>query len=212
VSLSPCAPFDLYLASHSPRRRELLAQLNIRYQLLSVSVDERPRPGESVTALVVRLAAEKAQAGAAQIATTLSSIPVLGADTLVVVDGEPLGKPANRAAALAMLARLSGREHQVLSGIAIVLDGVCHTRLVSSRVTFCTISDDEAAAYWRSGEPSDKAGGYAIQGRGARFVQQIVGSYSGVMGLPLYETAELLQQLGVVWPWDETISPQNEAV
>jgi septum formation protein len=189
---------DIYLASASPRRRELLEQIGVRYRLLQVDVPEVPQPGEVPEMYVLRVALEKARAGRAAL-TADDNMPVLGADTEVVIDGEVLGKPAGREDALAMLARLSGREHQVMSAVALIgTDGEEQSRLSVSSVRFRIVSRAEAEAYWQSGEPRDKAGGYAIQGLGALFIERLEGSYSGVMGLPLFETAELLEWVGIV--------------
>lgn len=181
----------LVLASASPRRHELLLQIGVAHEVLPLDLDETRLPAEPVEAYVRRVALDKALAGFAR-----SGGWVLGADTTVVIDGEPLGKPHDREQALAMLARLSGREHQVLSAVALVSADFRDTRLSVSRVCFRAIGPDEALAYWLTGEPADKAGGYAIQGRGALFVAGLEGSYSGVMGLPLFETGELLRAAG----------------
>jgi septum formation protein len=186
----------LYLASQSPRRRELLLQIGVVPQLLEVEVDETPRQGEAPQDYVVRLALEKALAGQAGLAQRL---PVLAADTAVVVDEHILGKPRDREHGLAMLELLSGRTHQVYTGVALAGEKVA-SRLSVSDVSFRQISNAEAQAYWRSGEPADKAGGYGIQGLGAVFISNLRGSYSGVMGLPLYETAELMQEAGIILP------------
>nr|MBF0684516.1 septum formation inhibitor Maf [Pseudomonas sp.] len=186
----------LYLASASPRRRELLTQIGAPFKLLSVNIDETPRSGESPESYVQRLAREKALAGRALLGTT--AVAVLGADTTVVVDDRILGKPADRDECLQMLEALSGREHRVMTAVALASREACEVRLVTSVVRFRTIAASEAAAYWASGEPSDKAGGYAIQGWGAVFVAELRGSYSGVVGLPLCETAQLLDAAGVV--------------
>lgn len=182
------------LASASPRRRELLAQLGVRHEVLVVDVDETPEAGESPVALAQRLAAAKALAGRARSGGTR---PVLGSDTVVEVDGVILGKPADRADALAMLAALSGREHRVVTAVALAAPGAGQVlcALSETRVRMRSITPAEAAAYWETGEPAGKAGAYAIQGLGAVFIECIRGSYSGVMGLPLYETAQLLQSL-----------------
>lgn len=182
----------LCLASASPRRRELLASIDVDCEVRPVDIDETPLPGEAPRDYVCRLSREKASAGAA-----CSDLPVLGSDTAVVLDGEILGKPRDRAHALEMLAALSGTTHEVLTGVAVsgpqgMLD-VC----VTTRVTLREISPVEAAAYWATGEPCDKAGGYGIQGRAAVFVSHIEGSHSAVVGLPLYETADLLVRQGV---------------
>jgi len=189
--------YDIYLASASPRRRELLEQIAIRYRQLSVDVPELQEESEVAEMYVLRVALDKARAGRA-VTGPDDATPVLGADTAVVIDGEVLGKPCDRADALAMLTRLSGRWHQVMSAVALVgPDGEEYSRLSVNAVQFREISPREAAAYWETGEPADKAGGYAIQGRAAVFIERIEGSYSAVMGLPLFETAELLQQLGI---------------
>lgn len=184
----------LYLASGSPRRRELLTQIGVPFTPLSAPIDETPLPGESAEGYVLRLAEAKAAAGFAQLS---GSGVVLGADTAVVLDGQILGKPESREQALAMLAALSDREHQVLTAVALN-DGQRRQSLcVASNVRFRAIAADEAARYWASGEPLDKAGGYAIQGLAAVFVTALTGSYSAVVGLPLSETAELLGQFGI---------------
>jgi septum formation protein len=188
----------LYLASRSPRRQELLAQIGLPHQLLDVAVDETPLPGEVAEDYVVRLALAKALAGH-EASAKQSDLPVLAADTAVVLDAMILGKPQHRREALAMLNSLSARTHRVCTGVALV-GRQSDSRLSVSQVSFRQISPQDAAAYWASGEPRDKAGGYAIQGLGAVFVKQLHGSYSGVMGLPLYETAELLQAAGIRLP------------
>ena len=185
----------LVLASASPRRRELLAQIGVPHRVLAVDLDESRLPGEAVADFVQRLARDKALA-AWHALPAVERGAVLGADTLVVLDGEPLGKPADREEALAMLARLSGRDHEVLTAVALV-DPAPRLRLSRSRVTFRATTAAERVAYWNSGEPADKAGAYGIQGLGAIFVAHLEGSYSGVMGLPLFETAGLLAEAGI---------------
>jgi septum formation protein len=182
----------IVLASASPRRRELLQQLGVPHEVLTVDVDEAPLPGERAEQLVKRLALAKAQAGLRLAGTAR---PVLGSDTVVVVDDVVYGKPLDRADGLAMLAALSGRTHQVMTAVALATAAEVAHRLSCTEVTMCRIAPADAAAYWETGEPQGKAGGYAIQGRGALFIERISGSYSGVMGLPLYETAQLLQAL-----------------
>lgn len=186
----------IYLASASPRRRELLRQIGVSYRLLPVVVDETPRPDEPPSSYVARLALAKARAGVSALGRRRLR-PVLGADTAVVVDGAILGKPGDRAEGLAMLTRLSGREHRVFSSVALVTPTRDAVRVQESRVRFRELTQAECAAYWDSGEPLDKAGGYGIQGRAAAFVAELRGSYSGVMGLPLFETAELLREFGI---------------
>lgn len=188
---------SLYLASGSPRRRELLTQIGVPFTAISADIDETPFPDESPVAYVERLARDKAAAGYALIADDPSAACVLGADTAVVLDGRILGKPLDQADAQSMLMALSDREHEVLTAIA-VLDGQrCESRVVRSLVRFRAIGDDEAARYWASGEPRDKAGGYGIQGLAAVFVAGLNGSYSAVVGLPVCETAELLGHFGI---------------
>ena len=183
------------LASASPRRHELLAQLGIDCELCAAEVDESVLPGETAADYVRRLSFDKARAVVRQ-PDCRSAALVLAADTAVVVDGEILGKPRGEQDAVATLLRLGGRSHEVLTGVA-VTDGTRELAALSrSVVRFRQISVSEAHAYWRTGEPADKAGAYAIQGLGTIFVQQLQGSYSGVMGLPLFETAQLLQTFG----------------
>ncbi|MBU2014496.1 MAG: septum formation inhibitor Maf [Gammaproteobacteria bacterium] len=184
----------LFLASASPRRRELLAQIGVPFSLVSVSVDETPSPTESPEAYVERVARDKALAGLVSLGNRDGC--VLGADTSVVLDQHILGKPADRADGLAMLAALSGRTHRVMTAVALASRSACEVRVVISEVTFRTIDEAEAERYWDSGEPADKAGGYAIQGWGAVFVSQLHGSYSAVVGLPLCETAQLIDAFG----------------
>ena len=187
---------QLYLASSSPRRRELLTQIGLSFHLVSGNVDETPLPDEAPAAYVERLARCKAQAGLTMLAQR-PDVCVLGADTAVVLDGRILGKPTDREDALAMLQALSGREHQVLTAVAVVDRDRCEVRVVSSNVAFRAIGSAEAEAYWDTGEPHDKAGGYAIQGLAAIFVKRVEGSYSAVVGLPLCETAELLADFAI---------------
>ncbi|HKT31380.1 MAG TPA: Maf family protein [Gammaproteobacteria bacterium] len=186
----------IYLASQSPRRAELLRQLGLRFEVLDVNVDETPRAGEAAEACVTRLARAKVEAARARLGRGRSA-PILAADTAVALDQVIFGKPRDRNEALEMLARLSGRSHRVLSAVAVWGADALRTALSISQVTFRAINAAEAAAYWETGEPEGKAGGYAIQGRGAVFVERLEGSYSGVMGLPLYETAQLLRAAGV---------------
>lgn len=187
---------ELYLASASPRRRILLQQLGLNFKQVVAAVDETPWSDEAPALYVCRLALAKACA--AQILPTVdATLPVLGADTTVVIDNRLLGKPTNRAEGLAMLAHLSGREHQVLSAVAVVRGEQERVRLQTSRVVFRELSPEECSAYWDTGEPMDKAGAYGIQGLGAGFVRELHGSHSGVMGLPLFETIALLHEFGI---------------
>ncbi len=188
----------LYLASASPRRRELLAQIGVQCRVLPVDLDESPAPGEAPEAYVRRVALDKARAALMLLARVDGSL-ILAADTAVVVGTRVLGKPRDAGDAAAMLRRLAGREHRVLSGVALIGPGPVERSAVSeSRVRMRPIAEAEIAAYWATGEPVDKAGGYAIQGRAAVFVEALSGSYSGVMGLPLFETAALLAAAGLV--------------
>lgn len=192
----------IYLASQSPRRQQLLAQIGVHYSVLDADIDESARPGETVTAYVERLAREKAAAGWRRVlAEGLASLPVLGADTTVAVDGEILGKPADFAAARAMLERLSGRAHQVYTGVGLCGDQGERSTLSCTEVRFRALTAAEIERYWASGEPRDKAGAYGIQGLAAVFVERIEGSYSGVVGLPLFETARLLNDYAVPCAW-----------
>jgi septum formation protein len=187
---------NVYLASLSPRRQKLLSQIGISFELLKVRVDETYRRGETPEQHVIRLALAKAKAGLESLQGR-PLLPVLGADTMVVVDQKILGKPRDRDDGLAMLAALSGREHCVLSAVALVAGTRRATRLQKSWVRWRELSPTECQAYWNTGEPLDKAGAYAIQGRAAAFITELKGSYSGVMGLPLFETTELLQDFGI---------------
>jgi septum formation protein len=186
---------SLFLASGSPRRRELLTQIGVPFTVLNAQTDETPHSDEQPLAYVERLARDKAAAGLALLADTQGC--VMGADTAVVLDGRILGKPVDEADALGMLAALSGREHEVLTAVALLNQQRCESRVVTSRVRFRTITAQEAHAYWASGEPADKAGSYAIQGLAAVFVASLHGSYSAVVGLPLCESAELLGHFGI---------------
>lgn len=186
---------SVYLASLSPRRQELLQQIGVSYELLPVNVDETPADDESAEDYVQRLALAKARAGWSSLAGK-KRLPVLGADTVVVANGALMGKPRDRQQANAMLQALSGSTHEVLTAVALAFERSL-VRLNISRVTFRTLSLSECEAYWDTGEPADKAGAYAIQGLGAAFITHLEGSYSGVMGLPLFETAELLQESGI---------------
>lgn len=189
----PVNPF-VYLASASPRRRELLAQLGVRCEVLSVAVDEEAQPGEGAAELVCRLASAKALAGVAL--RPGPPMPIVAADTSVALGAELFAKPLDEADAARILGRLSGRTHSVFTAVAVADGQRERVELSRSEVTFRTLAPQEIAAYWRTGEPADKAGAYAIQGRGAQFISHLRGSYSGVMGLPLFETARLLTQFG----------------
>jgi septum formation protein len=194
----------VYLASRSPRRRELLSQIGVRFHLLlfrarpgePAEVDENPLAGEAPDAYVVRLARAKADAGwRRMLQRNLPPGPVLAADTTVTVDARIYGKPASREDAAAMLRVFSGRTHEVLTAVAVKHDDWVESVLSRSEVRFKKMSEEEIANYVASGECDDKAGAYAIQGRAARYVAELRGSYSGVMGLPLYETGQILDRL-----------------
>jgi septum formation protein len=187
----------IYLASGSPRRRELLQQIGVPFRVVGTEVDETVLPGEAPAAYVARLAAAKADTGWARNGDPVGT-PVLAADTAVVLDGRILGKPSDREDAEGMLRQLSGRTHEVLTGVALRTADGLQSRLSRSEVTFRRISAGEVQAYWETGEPCDKAGAYAIQGRAAMFIADLRGSYSGVMGLPLFETAQMLSGAGVL--------------
>jgi septum formation protein len=200
------APLErsIYLASRSPRRRELLAQIGVRFQLLvfrtrpgeGPEVDEAPLGNEAPPAYVERVARAKAESGwSRMLQRNLPQAPVLAADTTVALGERILGKPANRQEAAEMLAALSGRSHEVLSAVSLKYGDWMEGALSVSEVRFRSLGDEEIRQYVASGECDDKAGAYAIQGRAARFIAELRGSYSGVMGLPLYETSELLEKL-----------------
>ena len=187
----------LYLASRSPRRRELLGQLGFAHAVLDVDVPEVRGAGEAPEDYVSRVALDKAQAGWASLAGLQGAI-VLGSDTEVVLDGEVFGKPADAAQAAAMLRRLSGRTHAVVSAVWAIGDEGARREICISHVRFAVLDEAGIAGYVGTGEPFGKAGGSAIQGRGATLVEHLSGSYSGVMGLPLFETARLLRSFGLV--------------
>jgi septum formation protein len=194
---------SIYLASRSPRRRELLAQFGVPFHRLMFrsdarnEVNEDPRDGEPPRDYVLRVAKEKALTGWTRVLQRrLPRAPVLAADTTVTIDARILGKPADRADAEQMLAALSGRQHEVLTAVALAFEDRLETELSASQVTFRPLSAQEIRDYVATGEPEDKAGAYAIQGRAAMFVSEIRGSHSGIVGLPLFETARLLQTLG----------------
>ena len=194
--MSPVSRSPILLASASPRRRELLSQIGISFRSRSQDIDESRRAGESATDYVQRMATEKVEAALKSLAQQ-SNWLVLGADTIVVCDQEVLGQPTSQSHALELLMQLSNRDHQVLTAVTVASSSKFASRVSRSTVSFRAISPAEAGAYWRSGEPAGKAGGYAIQGYAAVFVKKLTGSYSGVMGLPLYETMQLLNQFGI---------------
>ncbi len=188
----------LCLASRSARRHELLRQIGVPHLVSAADIDEALAPGEPAADYVVRMARAKAFA----VQSRGMRLPVLAADTTVVVDERVCGKPANEAQAVAMLEALSGRSHRVLTAVALAAHGTLEHRLSASEVRLRALSRAECLAYWRTGEPRDKAGGYAVQGRGAVFIEHLHGSYSGVMGLPLFETAQLLRAAGLPYGLD----------
>ncbi len=190
------ASAQIILASASPRRRELLEQIGITAIVQSVDIDESMRPGESVKAYVQRLAMEKAERGFEMI-NNIQKLPVLGSDTIVEIDGMVLGKPQNRQHAKEMLQQLSGKKHAVHTSVAIVTEDKKIIDTSSSQVLFNKLDEQEIDSYVATGEADDKAGSYAIQGFAAQFVENINGSFSGVMGLPLFETVQLLKRCGI---------------
>jgi septum formation protein len=192
----------LCLASASPRRRELLDQLGVPHVLAVPNIDEAVLPGEPAVDYVVRMARAKARI----VHPHGAGLPVLAADTIVLLEERICGKPTDAEDGIALLLELSGRSHEVLTAVALAAAGEVYHRLSRSEVRFRHLSLTEAIAYWNTGEPRDKAGGYAVQGHGAVFVEHLSGSYSGVMGLPLFETAELLAGAGVSCWLDSTAS------
>jgi len=199
----------IYLASQSPRRRELLKQIGINFEMLllrsdprrNLEVDETPHAGELPESYVKRVARAKAEAGYSALRfRNLPPFPVLAADTTVTLDNKIFGKPDNAEHAIDMLRQLSGKEHQVLSAVAIALDEHIEVALSTSTVRFTTLSEERIRHYLLTREYADKAGGYAIQGQAGAFVEHLSGSYSGVVGLPLFETVQLLQRFDYPTP------------
>lgn len=199
----------IYLASQSPRRRELLKQIGVNFEMLllradprrNIAVDETPHAGELPESYVLRVSQAKAEAGYAALRfRNLPPFPVLAADTTVALDGKIFGKPDTAEQAAAMLRQLSGREHLVFSAVAIVMDEHVEVALSTSTVRFTTLSEERIRRYLMTREYTDKAGGYAIQGQAGAFIEQLSGSYSGVMGLPLFETVQLLQHFDYPTP------------
>jgi septum formation protein len=188
---------SIYLASRSPRRQELLGQIGVKFEVMEIDVDESVLDGESPRAYVERLARAKAEAGWRRVEQDhLPRAPVLGADTTVALDGRILGKPADDREAAEMLAVLSGRLHEVLTAVAVKHESWLESAVSVSEVRIKTLTKDEIARYVATGECEDKAGAYGIQGHAARFVAGLRGSFSGVVGLPLYETVQLLDRIG----------------
>ncbi len=184
----------IYLASSSPRRAELLGQIGIEFEILKVDIDESRKTTESAEQYVCRMAKTKAKAGNNMVSSTA---PVIAADTIITIDGNILGKPDDCSHCREILAELSGRQHQVLSAVALNYEGEIKLRISNNKVSLRELEAAEIEAYCAGDEPLDKAGAYAIQGRAAVFIDHLEGSYSSVMGLPLFETAELLKQVGI---------------
>jgi septum formation protein len=192
---------QFYLASRSPRRQEILSQLGLRFAVLAADIDESVLADEKAEHYVLRLAEQKALAVYAKLphleADSQQKLPVLAADTTVCVDGQILGKPADDKDALAILSSLAGGWHEVHTALALATEQGVRLALSSSRVQFAAVSTAELQAYIATGEPHDKAGAYGIQGLASIFIQRIEGSYSGIMGLPIFETTQLLKQAGI---------------
>lgn len=189
--------YQLVLASASPRRLELLQQLGLCSKVHPVDINEAVMANESPRDLVLRLALSKARAGSNDMMQQGNELPVLGSDTVVEINGEILGKPADAEQAVDMLATLSGKLHKVYTAVAVVSRNSEYSGISSSEVEFVELTEDDIRSYVATGEPLDKAGAYAIQGIGGQFVKTLYGSYSGVMGLPLYETAKVLKACGI---------------
>lgn len=182
---------SIYLASSSPRRSELLSQIGVPFSVVQAAIEEKPEVGESAQDYVLRLALQKAQVG---FENSNKDRPVLGADTIITIDHKILEKPRDKSHAKQMLQLLSGRVHQVFTAVALVQGIYTKSVLVKTEVSFKNLSEQEISDYWQSGEPVDKAGGYAIQGVAGKFISNISGSYSAVVGLPLFETSELISE------------------
>ncbi len=195
-------PHDIVLASASPRRAELLEQLNWCPKISPVDIDESVHAGEMATDYCLRMAEEKSIEAQKSIQTSFSSIslPIITADTIVVIDDQILGKPIDKEAAVLTLVKLSGREHQVYSAVSVWHAGQCKTILSTNAVKMSDISETQMMAYVATGEPMDKAGSYGIQGYAAMWIERINGSYSSIMGLPLFETTVLLHEMGIMSP------------
>ena len=192
---------SVVLASASPRRTALLKPMNIAHTIQPADIDESPRLNETPLSLVSRLAAEKGQAVKAKLAskqTLTDDTVILASDTLIAFNGQSVGKPENKADAKRILTMLSGNTHEVLTAISVLNNTRQQTQVITTSVTFAALTDEQITAYWETGEPADKAGSYAIQGIGGEFVVSINGSASAVIGLPLYETRQLLNEFGVV--------------
>ncbi|MCW8091038.1 Maf family protein [Alteromonas sp. ASW11-130] len=189
---------ELILASASPRRTALLSQIGIRHKVKAVNIDESSLPKETPMQQVLRLAEQKAHTALDTLtADKKAGTVVLASDTLIALDGKSLGKPGNQAECITMLSSLSGKEHEVLTAICVCSAEVKKSQCINTKVQFAHLTHEEMVAYWRTGEPADKAGSYAIQGIGGQFVKAVNGSVSAVIGLPLYETKQLLKEFGV---------------
>lgn len=186
---------QLYLASGSPRRQEILQQMGVTFSVVPQNIEEQYQPGEAAQDYVLRLALEKSKDGLK--GQIKQKIPVLGADTIVVLDGKILEKPDNREHGIEMLLSLSGHTHQVMTAVALSNENKIESAVSVSEVIFAPVNRKMCENYWQTGEPVDKAGAYAVQGQGALFIKNINGSYTGVMGLPVYETGLLLNQFGI---------------
>jgi len=198
---------QLYLASKSPRRKEILDQMGVKFSQIDVDVSEERLLQENTQDYVSRIALEKARAGS-RVLGLKENIPILGSDTIVVLDGVILGKPADFNAAVEMLSKLSGRSHKVLTAISVIHDEAWSC-ISETTVSFRDITENEIESYCFTDEPWDKAGGYAIQGRAAIFIKEISGSYSGVMGLPIFETAQCLQKAGIQFLSNDKIKMES---
>ncbi len=187
----------VFLASNSPRRAELLQQIGVSFKKFAVEVDESSRTDESVQEYVVRIATNKAVATLEQLLETESNPLVLAADTTIALDGDIIGKPASESECQCILRNLSDRQHSVFTAVVLARPDVTEVRLSESRVSFRSLTETEIKSYCNTAEPKDKAGAYAIQGKAAVFISRLEGSYSAVMGLPIFETAELLQTAGI---------------
>lgn len=187
---------QIILASSSPRRKQLLDQINVSYLCYHPQTEEIMAPGESPHDYALRNSLEKAL-NIKNRPDISSRLPILAADTIISINGNVLGKPKNRQDFLNMLELLSDSSHHVITAVTILVDNASHSAISNSTVTFRQVTREERDAYWETGEPLDKAGGYAIQGQGAIFIKKIEGSYSGIMGLPLFETSELIRRAGI---------------
>lgn len=188
---------SVYLASASPRRQALLQQAGIRFKVILPEIEEVKHPGESAEVFVMRVARDKARAGRELVIKEgRPAAPVLAADTCIVLDKEIIGKPGDREEGIRILTSLAGRSHGVLTAVVLMEEGKSQQALSRSRVVFGPMSEKEIEDYWESGEPIDKAGAYAIQGKAAVFIERIEGSYTGIVGLPLFEVVNMIKKIG----------------